>query len=472
MTEIPCALAETRERVPNAIALVSPYGRITYHQLEECVMQCAACLRGNGIDTGNRLAISMPNSPEYVILILALLRIGAIPCPLSTRLPATALSAAIAELQARSLIISEGEPPEGVRTLLSSRIMGNETSMYTGATKFDAGQWATITYTSGSSGAPKPAVLAYRNHFRNAVASNKNIPVIPGDRWILSLPLHHVSGLGVLFRCIVGGGAIVLPDADEPLEDELNKYSVTHLSLVATQLYRMLQRTDAIVRLSKLKSVLVGGGPIPGHLVDEALAEGIPIQTTYGLTEMASQVATTAAPDPSRKERNPALPILKDSLSISEDGEILVRGETLFLGYLDGNDVSLPLTDDGWFQTGDSGRIAENGGLTVSGRLDNMFVSGGENIQPEEIESLLCSVSGVIQAVVVPVEDEEFGHRPVAFIRTDEKNPIDEQELSTTLKQSLPNFKIPAAYHSWPERSAEVESKVNRADFRKRAESL
>ena len=154
--------------------------------------------------------------------------------PRGTRLPETALAAAIAELQARSMIISEGEPHDGVRSLLSSRIMGNETGMYAGATKFDADQWATITYTSGSSGTPKPAVLAYRNHYYNAVASNKNIPVSPGDRWILSLPLHHVSGLGVLFRCIVGGGAILLPDLVWTLEVEFIDNLFTLLSLPPT----------------------------------------------------------------------------------------------------------------------------------------------------------------------------------------------------------------------------------------------
>ena len=129
--------------------------------------------------------------------------------------------------------------------------------------------------------------------------------------------------------------------------------------------------------------------------MDEALARGLPIHTSYGLTEMASQVTTTP-PGASPGELRTAGRVLPGrEVSISGGGEILVRGETLFAGYVDGEKVDRPLDADGWFHTGDLGDLDEDGYLRVLGRSDNLFISGGENIQPEEIEEALCSLEGV-----------------------------------------------------------------------------
>jgi O-succinylbenzoic acid--CoA ligase len=139
--------------------------------------------------------------------------------------------------------------------------------------------------------------------------------------------------------------------------------------------------------------------------------------TTYGLTEMASQVTTTS-PAATLQELYTAGRVLPHrEVSISESGRILVQGETLFAGYVGGEGVDRPLDAGGWFHTGDLGELDEAGYLSVRGRVDNMFVSGGENVQPEEVEEALCRLEGVEEAVVVPVEDEEFGARPVAFVR-------------------------------------------------------
>jgi O-succinylbenzoic acid--CoA ligase len=151
-------------------------------------------------------------------------------------------------------------------------------------------------------------------------------------------------------------------------------------------------------------------------------------------------------------------------VSISESGEILVRGETLFAGYVEGEELDRPLDAGGWFHTRDLGGLDEDGYLRVGGRMDNLFISGGENVQPEEIEEALCRLEGVDEAVVVPVPDEEFGARPVAFVRTDGGV----RDLSGELESVLPRFKIPIAYHPWPE-EARRGMKVDRAALGERA---
>jgi O-succinylbenzoic acid--CoA ligase len=142
-----------------------------------------------------------------------------------------------------------------------------------------------------------------------------------------------------------------------------------------------------------------------------------------------------------------------------------VRGETLFAGYVEGAAIDRPLDTDGWFRTGDLGELDADGYLRVRGRKDNLFVSGGENIQPEEIEEVLCRLEGVEDAVVVPIPDPEFGSRPVAFVRGGRLD-----DPTRALEPLLPRFKIPVAFHRWP---GGVEGmKVDRAFFSERARRL
>ena len=168
-------------------------------------------------------------------------------------------------------------------------------------------------------------------------------------------------------------------------------------------------------------------------------------RTSYGLTEMASQVTTTPPGASKEQLRTAGRALPYREIRVSTEGEILVRGKTLFAGYLRNGGLDRPLDEDGWFHTGDLGELDDGGNLRPTGRRDNLFVSGGENVQPEEIEAALLRLSGVEEAVVVPVPDPEFGARPVAFVRTSGV-PAD---LAQELGRSLPRFKVPGEFHGW-----------------------
>jgi O-succinylbenzoic acid--CoA ligase len=321
---------------------------------------------------------------------------------------------------------------------------------------------STVVFTSGSTGTPKAALHTFGNHYLSAAGSNANIAVAPRDRWLHSLPLYHVGGLSIVFRCLLAGAAVALPEPDAPLGGSIRGLRVTHVSLVSTQLLRLL-REDT--KLGGLKAVLMGGGPIPEDLVDEALARGLPVHTSYGLTEMASQVTTTP-PGASRERLRTAGRVLpRREVRVSGEGEILVRGETLFAGYLRGDGPNLPLDDGRWFRTGDLGEMDDNGYLRVLGRRDNLFVSGGENVRPEEIEEALLRIKGVEEAVVVPMQDPEFGERPAAFVRLS-GGVVD---LASALEPILPRFKIPNAFHEW---EGAAGMKPDRLALRERAKRL
>ncbi|MDX1739941.1 MAG: AMP-binding protein, partial [Rhodothermales bacterium] len=204
------------------------------------------------------------------------------------------------------------------------------------------------------------------------------------------------------------------------------------------------------VRLDTIKAILAGGGPVPSNLVAECREKGGRLFLTYGLTEMASQVCTTTDPDRISASDDVGVVLPFRSVRIGDQREILVRGETLFSGYLDGRRLEPAVDEDGWFHTGDVGEFNKYGHLVVLGRRDNMFVSGGENIHPEEIERALCLLPGVSRAVVVDVPDAEFGARPVAFIESSGE-PLTIETVRAALRDRLPGFKHPVAVYDYPE---------------------
>jgi o-succinylbenzoate---CoA ligase len=448
---------------PKDAALIGARGVTSYEELDRLVS--AAAVRLGELEAGSRVALYLQRDERYVALLLALIRAGHVACPLSDRVPSRGV-APLLERAACSALISDDE--ELLRTAGANLLrpkpedLLRESQQFAELADIPLGRPATIIFTSGSTGVPKAALHTFGNHYHSALGSNANIALMPGDRWLHSLPLYHVGGLSILFRCLLAGATVALPQQGTPPGEAIAGFGATHVSLVSTQLLRLL-REDADP--GGLEAVLMGGGPIPASLVDEAVARGLPVHTSYGLTEMASQVTTTP-PGVSLEELRTAGRVLPHrEVAISGSGEILVRGQTLFAGYVEGERLDRPLDAEGWFHTGDLGELDDNSYLRVRGRMDNLFVSGGENVQPEEIEEALCRLEGIVEVVVVPVPDEEFGARPVAFIRTDDLEPGD---LAHELEPVLPRFKIPISFHPWPE-EAPRGMKVDRAALRERA---
>jgi o-succinylbenzoate---CoA ligase len=438
----------------------------SYEELDQMVS--TAALRLEGLEPGSRVALHLPKGERYVALVLALIRAGHVACPVSDRLPLRGVTQLLGKA-ACSALISEDEQLLQMAGAdlheLRPEALLEVTRHRTEPTDIPLERSATIIFTSGSTGVPKAALHTFGNHYYNALGSNANITLRPGGRWLHSLPLYHVGGLSILFRCLLAKATVALPKPGDPLGEAIAGLAATHVSLVSTQLSRLL-REDA--DLGGLQAVLMGGGPVPPSLVEEALARGLPLHTSYGLTEMASQVTTTP-PGASLEELRTAGRVLPArEVSISERGEILVRGETLFAGYAEGEELDRPVDAEGWFHTRDLGELDESGYLWVAGRMDNLFISGGENVQPEEIEEALCRLEGIDEAVVVPVPDEEFGARPVAFVRASGREA---EELAQELESVLPRFKIPISFYPWP-KEARGGMKVDRAALGKRAQRL
>lgn len=469
---VQCPLRSAALASPEAPAIVGSGGEISYGELDRRVTAAVARIEGLGVGEGARVALYLPKSAGYIVLFLALIRAGHVACPLSTRLPPAAVAPLLRKAACQALISdNKNLDPAGARKLhpeaLLDRHAGNDSPPLSDPPLLALGRPATVVFTSGSTGEPKAALHIFGNHYYSALGSNANIALQPGDRWLHSLPLYHVGGLSILFRCVLAQAAVALSRPDATLAEAITKTGATHVSLVSTQLLRLLreERLDA----TNLKAILLGGGPMPASLLDEAVSRGLPAYASYGLTEMASQVTATRRGATREELRTSGRPLPYWEVAISEGGEILVRGETLFAGYLDGDRLDLPLDENGWFHTGDLGEIDAAGNLRVRGRMDNLFISGGENVQPEEIEEALLRLPGIEEAVVVPVPDEEFGQRPVAFVRMagGVANP---EALVRALGPVLPRFKIPISFHGLPEGIEDM--KVDRAALTDRARRL
>jgi O-succinylbenzoic acid--CoA ligase len=304
-----------------------------------------------------------------------------------------------------------------------------------------------MTLTSGSTGLPKAAVHTFAAHLASAQGVLALIPFNAEDDWLLSLPLFHVSGQGILWRWLLAGARVTVHDK-LPLDQALRGCS--HASLVPTQLWRLLNENTPL----SLKAVLLGGAAIPVELTEQARDRGIRCWCGYGLTEFASTVCAKeadGAPDVGY-----ALPGREVKI-VGE--EVWLRAESLAAGYWR-NGALLPLLNDaGWFATRDRGTL-HDGRLTLHGRLDNLFFSGGEGIQPEEVERAIARHPQVQQVFVVPVDDVEFGQRPVAVIECESE--VNAADLSHWAADKLARFQQPVRWLPLPEELKNGGIKISR----------
>jgi len=459
-------LSDTSKIHPDKPAIFTSQKIISYAELEQMVAAVSAKLLANGIGEHVRVGLVSQNSTEMVVFLMALLRVKAIAAPINIRFVESEICARLTEIDVDVAFFSESffsikfDRKSAFSLDAFVGLAGQKAKMHV-AEKLKLEQKATVIFTSGSSAKPKAALHSFGAHYFNAKGSNENICLTPGAVWLLSLPLFHVGGYAILIRTVLAGAAIAMPSPSDTLETTLEKFPVTHLSLVATQLYRLMQNAQTSARLKRLSALLLGGSAMPSSLIGKCKKEKISVFTSYGCTEMASQVTTTA----NASQLNTSGKLLSyRELKISDEGEILLKGKTLFNGYLDGKTCHKPFDAQGWYHTKDLGKIDENGCLTVLGRKDNMFISGGENIQPEEIEAALCLHPDVVQAVVLPYNHAEYGQRPAAFLQLKTNEKPNSVQLREFLSKKLARYKVPDIFFELPEKIVNNGLKVNRAE--------
>ncbi|WP_391087614.1 o-succinylbenzoate--CoA ligase [Vibrio sp. NH-UV-68] len=448
-------------------ALITPTHQYTWRELADKVDQVAAGLTQQGIQAGHVITSVGKNSVEQLLVYLACLELGAIN---ALTMPQTK-----SELDVKLATLYQDPreshvwftqplspaPCTATITLETEHIFQTDYTYKTDCTyqtdhapmslhpdaqsRYDQDALASIVFTSGSTGTPKAVAHCSRQHLASAQGLLAVFPFKQGDCWLLSLPLYHVSGLAIVYRWLLSGAGLKVGSGE--LSQDIQ--GVTHASLVATQLRRLLDSAQPL----QLKQVLLGGGHVDHGLSQQAAQRGIETWLGYGLTEAASTVTAKRVDSTYSAGRLLAKRRLK-----LEGQSIYIGGETLASGYYQCGQLT-PLTVNGWFDTKDLGEWVGDE-LRIIGRADNQFISGGENIHCEEIEQVLNRHPMIDFAIVVPVEDLEFGHRPVAVIIT--SDGFDSGIMPEYLDSQLSRFKWPTAYYTMPAGLSENGIKISR----------
>jgi o-succinylbenzoate---CoA ligase len=436
---------------PDRIALIAGDVRLSFRELAARTAARQAELFTAGV-------IAPPGVPAYPAAVLATPTIATI----ETLLALFAAGTPALLLHPRS---SESE-----RTALKARV--RRVPPPVAAVPLDPEHPAVLLPTSGTSGAPRLAVLSHRALLAAARASAAHLGV-EDDRWLLPLPLAHVGGLSIVVRCLVARRTTVLFDPKGPLLDrlptlaaELTRHEITLLSLVPTVLDRLLEPVLDFRSPPSLRALLLGGAACSRRLLERAHAAGLPTLPSYGMTETCAQAATR--PYAARFEPpSPVSDLVSSGISLPgvqlrvRDGLIEVKGPQLFSGYAG---EASPFTADGWFPTRDRGDFTPEGEIVVTGRSDDVIVTGGENVDPLEIEAALATIPGVRGACVFGAPDEIFGEVVTALlvINDDVRAPRTLTALKETLRERLAAFKLPRRLAIVPELPLLPSGKIDR----------
>ena len=426
---------------PGRLAVISSASseRLTFAELGARVRPLIASLRQVGLDGSAslpRVVLVGSNSLESIYFFLALIELGEPVVLLHPRLTERERGAILEEVRP-ILVLDRDRYPE----LVAAAPAPSET---VAAPAIPDERCLAVLYTSGTSGRAKGAMLSRRAFVASAEASARNLGWSDEDRWLLCLPLAHVGALSVVTRCLLGRRTIVLEEAGIAHADHLARTmareQVTIASLVPTVLRRLFDLTPPWRPPPGLRALLLGGAAPPPSLLDAARKRGLPVLTTYGLTEACSQVTTQRYGTQPSPEHGAGEPL--SGFEVRVDGEeIQVRGPALMSGYFPIGAHADPFLPDGFLATGDLGRVDEQGRLHVFTRRSDLIVTGGENVYPREVEQTLLALPGVQAACVFGVPDDTWGQL-VAAVIVAEDAPND-AAIARHVAAELASFKWP-----------------------------
>lgn len=407
-------LARRAHETPSAAALHFPGGVHTYRELDAHATEWAGRFRDGGAVPGATATLRLTPGPDAVAALFGLWRAGCVAVPLHEKL-------------------TREEVDYARRVVMSDLHIDNFTLQFapisTRSLERD-GRYAafpgvvTFILTSGSSGAPRAFGFTRATLAASASSVADRLELTAGDRWGLCLSLGHIGGLSLVVRAVLGGASVRLWPAFDPgwVVQSILSGGVTHLAVVPVMLRKILARLAGERVPLTLRCVLVGGAATSRALLDEAWAVGLPVATTWGMTETASQVAT-APPGLARRHPGSAgHPLPGVEVRRGSGGVLRVRGPILAPVVVGGPGMApepLPTDPNGWFETRDTGRIDPGGLVWIEGRADAMIVSGGLNVSPAEVERVIATLPGVRDVVVFGLADEEWGEVVAAVVEGD-----------------------------------------------------
>jgi acyl-CoA synthetase (AMP-forming)/AMP-acid ligase II len=489
-TSIPAMAASAADRFGSQLAIVDGGTQLTYEELVAAGRRFAAALVASGIEPGDRVSIWAPNSVEWVVAVLGIFQAGAVLIPINTRFKGleaadillrggarvlvtvtdflgtdyvTMLEATDVELpELMSIVVARGAisgPAVGWDGFLDRATPEALEEVARREAALGPDDRSDILFTSGTTGQPKGVVMT---HGRTLVIGTDWVVMAglePGDRYLMVNPYFHMFGLKAGILASISAGAVMLPEAVFDVDRVLARVEAERVTVLpgAPTLYQsILDHPDrARHDLSTLRVAVTGSADIPVELI-RRIHDELPFTTIvsgYGLTEAGTACSTGEGDDPEtiattvgRARPGFEMRIVDEDANDVETGvagEVLLRGPSIMLGYLDDPaETAKVLSDDGWLSTGDHGVLDETGCLRIVGRVKDMFIVGGFNAYPAEIENALLRHPAIQQAAVIGIPDHRMGEVGMAYVVLGEETASPEEIIAWSREQ-MANYKVP-----------------------------
>jgi fatty-acyl-CoA synthase len=457
--------ARRARATPERTALVHGARRVTYAELDDRVRALAAGLAGLGVGRADRVAYLGPNHPAFVETLFATTALGAVFVPLNSRLAPGEHAFALADTGARVLVHAPGVdvrngslPTSGVSNdpFLTLEVGGSYDDLLAGTADrrdpvdVDPDDTAVLLYTSGTTGRPKAARLSHANLTWNALNVLVDVDLARDEVCLLSAPLFHAAALGMTcLPVLLKGGTLVLEetfDVERTL-DLVPAEGVTVMFGVPT-MFATLARSPrfATTDLSSVRYLLCGGAPVPPSLLETYAARGLTFLQGYGMTEAAPGVLLLDREHAREKTGTAGRPHFFTDVRLDDRGEVLVRGPNVVDGYWRRPEESTAAFDDeGWFRSGDVATVDDDGFHRIVDRVKDLYISGGENVSPAEVEGVLTGHPDVVDAAVIGVPDERWGETGHAWVVLAAGSTTTPADVLAFLDGRLARFKHPRA---------------------------
>ena len=439
--------------IDNHTAIIDDNRTISFSELTSIVNRTAQYYFEKGIKDSSTVAILANNSLEYVITIYALWNLGAIPAPLNTRLTSNEITSIVNNSNFNFIIIDDSF--FNIQTQIKSINMaikyeGNE---YSKKVEAMPNGIAVIIHTSGSSGKPKGVEITNSNLYQSYLSLTDSFRFNPKDRFLASLPFYHIGGFAIISRALLAGSILVIPQnlKQDSIENAIIKYEPSVVSLVPTMLSRIIE--NDIKPNSNMKCLFLGGGASSDELIHTALERNWPIVKVYGSSETTAMVTgcwgeelhkfPACAGNPFNEIEIKILNEEKAELNSGEVGEIAIKSKTIASGYLNNSKLWNHKLHNDFYLTGDYGYLDNDGRLFVVARRTDLIVSGGENIDPREIEDTLNTHSSIMESIVFPTQNDDWGEIATALVVLNKEANFEIDKIQLYLKSKLASFKVP-----------------------------
>lgn len=455
---------------PNQIAIDDGNERLSFAELKKQVEVLVGKI--DHLNPGSRVGILATNTLMSYKLSLAIMCSGRTIVWLNWRLAGEELERQIKDSGLQLCLVENSLWRSGMTDPFKSYSAFLITSADPGELipVFKSNWVASIMYTSGTTGRPKGVLQTFGNHFYSAVSSALNLGLSSADKWLCVAPIFHISGFSIIMRGLIYGMTVRLVEKfrAEELERILANETVTIMSVVPFMLKKLIQQQNKTNTHynSAFRCMLLGGGTIDRETLEACLQRSIPVVQCYGMTETCSQIVALRSADALLKLGSVGQPLFSTQLKLSKDGEILLKTPALTPGYLNLPDKLPSKMIDGWYRTGDIGHLDKEGYLYIDGRADEMLISGGENIFPQEVEQIYQRYPQINEVAVVGQNDSVWGQVPVAFVVSDRR--LSPTKLMNYGYEHLARYKVPQHYIFVSELPKNASGKIRRFMLREK----